>query len=94
MNINISDSWKSIFSRSLKKTTFHRLISFVRSEYKRYTCYPKGNEIFSAFDRCSFENAKVVILGQDPYHGEGQANGLCFSVHEWCQTSTVSYQYL
>ena len=82
MNAAISESWKSILSKEFEKSYFSQLTSFVRSEYERYTCYPKGNEIFSAFDRCSFENVKVVILGQDPYHGAGQANGLCFSVHE------------
>ena len=82
MNVAISESWKSILSKEFEKSYFSLLTSFVRSEYERYTCYPKGNEIFSAFDRCSFENVKVVILGQDPYHGAGQANGLCFSVHE------------
>jgi uracil-DNA glycosylase len=82
MNVVISESWKSILSQEFEKSYFSQLTSFVRSEYKRYTCYPGGNEIFSAFDRCSFEDVKVVILGQDPYHGAGQANGLCFSVHE------------
>ena len=82
MNVVISESWKSILSQEFEKSYFSQLTRFVRSEYKRYTCYPKGNEIFSAFDRCSFEDVKVVILGQDPYHGAGQANGLCFSVHE------------
>ena len=82
MNINISDSWKTVLSGEFEKEYFKDLVSFVRADYQKYTCYPKGNEIFAAFDRCSFENTKVVILGQDPYHGEGQANGLCFSVHE------------
>lgn len=82
MNVAISESWKSILSTEFEKSYFSRLTSFVRSEYSSYTCYPKGNEIFAAFDRCSFEDVKVVILGQDPYHGAGQANGLCFSVHE------------
>ncbi|TDA80604.1 uracil-DNA glycosylase, partial [Halomonas marinisediminis] len=54
--------------------------SFVKKEYSLYTCYPKGKDIFAAFDYCSFDNLKVVIIGQDPYHGVGQANGLCFSV--------------
>lgn len=81
MNINISDSWKTVLSGEFEKEYFKDLVSFVRSDYQKYTCYPKGHEIFAAFDRCSFENTKVVILGQDPYHGEGQANGLCFSVH-------------
>ncbi len=82
MNVAISESWKSILSKEFEKSYFSQLTSFVKSEYKRHTCYPRGNEIFSAFDRCSFEDVKVVILGQDPYHGAGQANGLCFSVHE------------
>jgi uracil-DNA glycosylase len=82
MNINISDSWKTVLSGEFEKEYFKDLVSFVRTDYQKHTCYPKGHEIFAAFDRCSFENTKVVILGQDPYHGEGQANGLCFSVHE------------
>ncbi len=82
MNVAISESWKSILSKEFEKSYFSHLTSFVRSEYSSYTCYPKGNEIFAAFDRCSFEDVKVVIRGQVPYHGAGQANGLCFSVHE------------
>ncbi|MEL4455864.1 uracil-DNA glycosylase [Lutimonas vermicola] len=82
MNINISDSWKKVLSGEFEKEYFKNLVSFVRSEYHTHNCYPKGNEIFAAFNHCSFENVKVVILGQDPYHGEGQANGLCFSVHK------------
>jgi len=82
MNVNISDSWKKVLSGEFEKEYFKNLVSFVRSEYHTHTCYPKGDEIFAAFNHCSFENVKVVILGQDPYHGEGQANGLCFSVHE------------
>lgn len=82
MNVVISESWKSILSKEFKKDYFSLLTNFVKTEYQTYTCYPQGNEIFAAFDRCSFEDVKVVILGQDPYHGPGQANGLCFSVHE------------
>jgi len=82
MNVAISESWKTILSKEFEKNYFSQLTSFVRSEYQSYTCYPKGNEIFAAFDHCSFEDVKVVILGQDPYHGPGQANGLCFSVHD------------
>jgi len=82
MNVAISESWKTILSKEFEKSYFSQLTSFVRSEYQSYTCYPKGNEIFAAFDHCSFEDVKVVILGQDPYHGPGQANGLCFSVHD------------
>ncbi|MFT7381860.1 MAG: uracil-DNA glycosylase, partial [Roseivirga sp.] len=61
---------------------FGKLTAFVRNEYQTQTVYPAGNNIFRAFDRCSFDNVKVVILGQDPYHGPNQANGLCFSVKE------------
>lgn len=82
MNVAISERWKSILSEEFQKDYFSRLAEFVRSEYARHTCYPKGSDIFAAFDRCSFDKVKVVILGQDPYHGPGQANGLCFSVHE------------
>ena len=82
MNAAISESWKSILSKEFDKSYFSQLMRFVQSEYKRHTCYPEGNEIFAAFDHCGFEDVKVVILGQDPYHGEGQANGLCFSVHK------------
>ena len=82
MNVAISESWKSILSKEFEKSYFSQLMRFVRSEYKDHICYPKENEIFAAFDHCSFEDVKVVILGQDPYHGKGQANGLCFSVNE------------
>ncbi len=82
MNINISDSWKSILEEEFKKEYFGSLIDFVENEYNKQTCYPNENEIFAAFNHCSYEKVKVVIIGQDPYHGEGQANGLCFSVHD------------
>ena len=82
MNASISESWKSILSKEFEKSYFSQLTRFVRSEYKDHTCYPSGNEIFAAFDHCSVEDVKVVILGQDPYHGAGQANGLCFSVQD------------
>ena len=65
-----------------KKKYFHELVDFVKNEYRSHTCYPPGKHIFSAFDNCDFDRIKVVIIGQDPYHGFGQANGLCFSVNE------------
>lgn len=65
-----------------KKKYFKELVDFVKNEYQSHTCYPPGKHIFSAFDNCDFERIKVVIIGQDPYHGFGQANGLCFSVNE------------
>lgn len=82
MKIALLESWKSVLSKEFKKSYFESLEDFVKAEYETNTCYPQSHEIFAAFDRCSFENVKVVILGQDPYHGSGQANGLCFSVHE------------
>ncbi|MDR6968063.1 uracil-DNA glycosylase [Flavobacterium arsenatis] len=82
MQINLEPSWKNILSDEFEKPYFKNLIDFVKSEYSEHTCYPKGSQIFSAFDSCSFDQVKVVIIGQDPYHGVGQANGLCFSVND------------
>ena len=81
-DIKIADSWKGKLKKEFEKEYFIDLIQFVRKEYTTHTVYPPGKEIFRAFDSCSFEDVKVVIIGQDPYHGEGQANGLCFSVHD------------
>lgn len=81
MNVAIHPSWKSRLNTEFEKPYFKSLTSFVRSEYRQHTCYPKGSHIFAAFDYCSFDNTRVVIIGQDPYHGPGQANGLCFSVN-------------
>ncbi|WP_299896279.1 uracil-DNA glycosylase [uncultured Aquimarina sp.] len=82
MNVNIDPSWKEQLKSEFEKPYFKTLTDFVKAEYKDHTCYPKGSEIFAAFDHCSFDNVKVVIIGQDPYHGIGQAHGLCFSVNE------------
>lgn len=82
MNVNIEQSWKEQLKEEFNKSYFHDLTNFVKNEYKTNTCYPKGSKIFSAFDYCSFDDINVVILGQDPYHGVGQANGLCFSVND------------
>jgi len=82
MQVTIAESWKHILEDEFDKPYFKELVDFVDSEYKNYTCYPKDEAIFAAFDFCSFEDLKVVIIGQDPYHGEHQANGLCFSVQE------------
>ena len=82
MDVKIAKSWKGKLENEFNKEYFQELVSFVKSEYSRYKVYPKGKQIFSAFDHCNFDNLKVVIIGQDPYHGEGQANGLCFSVNE------------
>jgi uracil-DNA glycosylase len=81
MNVTIHESWKSRLQSEFEKPYFESLTEFVRSEYKNHTCYPKGSRIFAAFNYCTFQNTRVVIIGQDPYHGPGQANGLCFSVY-------------
>ena len=80
MKVNIEKSWGEQLSGEFDKDYFVRLTGFVREEYARHTCYPPGHEIFNAFSLCPFHRVKVVIIGQDPYHGAGQAEGLCFSV--------------
>lgn len=82
MLVKIEPSWQQALSAEFDKPYFASLIDFVRAEYASKKCYPRGAQIFSAFDRCSFDRLKVVIIGQDPYHGEGQANGLSFSVND------------
>lgn len=82
MNVNIHESWKEELSEEFEKEYFKKLTAFVRQEYSTHRCFPKGSAIFNAFDHCPFDDVKVVILGQDPYHGIGQANGLCFSVQD------------
>lgn len=82
MKVTINESWKQVLQAEFEKEYFTNLVDFVKSEYTNHTCYPKGTAIFSAFDYCPFNEVKVVIIGQDPYHGVGQANGLCFSVHD------------
>lgn len=82
MNVKIEESWKSLLSNEFDKTYFQNLIEFVKSEYQSHTVYPPGSKIFAAFDHCPLEDTRVVIIGQDPYHGPNQANGLCFSVQD------------
>ncbi|CAL2083567.1 uracil-DNA glycosylase [Tenacibaculum sp. 190524A05c] len=82
MQVNIAESWKHILQPEFEQDYFKNLVQFVKEEYNEFTCYPKGSDIFAAFDYCDFDDVKVVIIGQDPYHGVGQANGLCFSVHD------------
>lgn len=82
MQVKIADSWKNILKSEFDKTYYKKLMHFVALEYKNNTCYPQEKDIFAAFDFCSFNDLKVVIIGQDPYHGEHQANGLCFSVKD------------
>ncbi len=82
MKLDLEQGWSNILQDEFDKDYFKKLIYFVTSEYQKNTCYPKKNEIFNAFNACKFENLKVVIIGQDPYHGTNQANGLCFSVND------------
>lgn len=82
MPVTIHPSWKQHLKTEFEQAYFQSLASFVKQEYEQYTCYPNGADIFAAFDHCPFEETKVVIIGQDPYHGAGQANGLCFSVKD------------
>lgn len=82
MEVKIAPSWKDRLSAEFNQPYFHQLTDFVKTEYQNNTVYPPGKEIFKAFDACDFDAVKVVIIGQDPYHGPGQANGLCFSVHD------------
>lgn len=82
MNVQIEESWKQVLAPEFEKDYFIRLTDFVRNEYKTTTIYPPGKLIFNAFNLCPFNEVKVVILGQDPYHDDGQANGLCFSVND------------
>ncbi|MEH0154880.1 uracil-DNA glycosylase [Limibacter armeniacum] len=85
MDVKIEDSWKGKLQTEFDKPYFQQLTNFVKGAYTNNTIYPPGKLIFNAFDRCTFDNVKVVILGQDPYHGPGQANGLCFSVNDGVQ---------
>ncbi len=82
MEVKIASTWKSLLAAEFEEPYFKELAEFVKQEYKTQTVYPRGSDIFKAFDRCDFSAVKVVIIGQDPYHGPGQANGLCFSVRE------------
>jgi len=82
MNVQIEATWRTKLQSEFEQPYFNALTAFVRQEYQNHRCYPKGKHIFSAFDHCPFFDTKVVIIGQDPYHGPNQANGLCFSVND------------
>lgn len=82
MDVKIAESWKMRLATEFEQPYFSDLVSFIKAERQQYTIYPPGQLYFNAFDKCSFDAVKVVIIGQDPYHGAGQANGLCFSVNE------------
>lgn len=82
MDVRISEDWKEALGEEFGKPYFKVLTDFVREEYANGKCFPSGRNIFRAFDKCPLDQLKVVIIGQDPYHGDGQANGLCFSVND------------
>src|SRR5262245_11337382 len=82
MDVRLEPSWKEKLQEEFAKPYFAELAAFVKDEYKTASVYPAPKNIFRAFDLTPFNQVKVVILGQDPYHGKGQANGLCFAVNE------------
>jgi uracil-DNA glycosylase len=82
MNVKIAEGWKEALHEEFDKPYFAELTEFVRGEYAAHKVFPAGSNIFRALDKCPMDNLKVVIIGQDPYHGDGQANGLCFSVND------------
>lgn len=82
MKVVIAESWQTRLQSQFDQPYFRSLAEFLREEYTTQRVYPPGKLIFNAFNTCSFDDTRVVILGQDPYHGEGQANGLAFSVSE------------
>ena len=82
MQVKIEKSWQEVLQVEFDKPYFESLVSFVKQEYASNTIFPPAGQIFNAFNTCPFNNVKVVILGQDPYHGPGQAHGLCFSVND------------
>ena len=82
MKVNIAESWSKHLEKEFQQPYFEALVAFVKAAYRHHKVYPPAQAIFRAFELCSFEATKVLILGQDPYHGPGQANGLCFAVRE------------
>jgi uracil-DNA glycosylase len=86
MEIKIEQSWKQVLKQEFSKPYFQQIVTFLKTEkLQKKSIYPPGSLIFNAFDQTPFQNVKVVILGQDPYHGPGQAHGLCFSVQDGVQ---------
>ena len=85
MQVKIEKSWQEVLQIEFDKPYFENLVGFVKQEYASNTIFPPAGQIFNAFNTCPFNNVKVVILGQDPYHGPGQAHGLCFSVNDGIQ---------
>ena len=81
MEVKIANDWRQILQPEFDKPYFTELVNFVKEEYNSKTVYPPGSLIFNAFEQCRWDDLKVVIIGQDPYHGPNQANGMCFSVN-------------
>jgi uracil-DNA glycosylase len=82
MQFQLNLEWQAILAEEIQKSYFVELLNSVDLEYQNHNCYPPKELIFAAFDYCSISNTKVVVIGQDPYHGKGEANGLCFSVND------------
>ena len=82
MQVQIEPSWQQQLQEEFDKPYFANLVAYVKQEYARHVVYPPGRLIFNAFDQCPFDQVKVVLIGQDPYHEPGQAHGLCFSVND------------
>lgn len=82
MDVKIEESWKVRLRKEFESENFKQLVKFIKSEYQNGKIYPPAKDIFNAFDYCPFDKTRVVIIGQDPYHGPGQAHGLCFSVNK------------
>jgi len=86
MSINIHPSWRAVLEEEFQKPSWQTLVDFVKDEYSKVVCYPKGSDIFRAFNLTPFDQVRVVILGQDPYHTPGAAMGMCFSVPDGSKT--------
>lgn len=82
MQVKIEEGWHKALKEEFEKPYFEKLSAFVKKEYHHTTCYPPAKLVFNAFDTCKYNDVKVVIIGQDPYHGPNQAHGLCFSVND------------
>lgn len=85
MNFNIDARWKQVLKDEFDKSYYVDLIDFIKNEYSNHQCFPPADEVYNAFKYTAFQDVKVVILGQDPYHGPGQAHGLSFSVSDTCK---------
>ncbi len=95
MDVQIEDSWKKELKQEFTKAYFQQIVTFLKTErVQGKTIYPPGSLIFNAFIQTPFDQVKVVIIGQDPYHGAGQAHGLCFSVQDGIQPPPIAHQHL